>query len=82
MFLQGRHTEGQEAHEKTFNITFREMQIKTIMRYHLTPSQKGNHEKIYKQGLPGGSVMKNPPANAGDMDSIPGLERSHMPGSS
>ena len=26
--------------------------------------------------FPGGSVVKNPPANTGDMDSIPGLERS------
>ena len=27
-------------------------------------------------GLPGGSVVKNLPANAGDAGSIPGLERS------
>ena len=27
-------------------------------------------------GFPGGSVVKNPPANAGDTGSIPGLERS------
>ena len=27
----------------------------------------------------GGAVVKNPPANAGDMGSIPGLGRSHMP---
>ena len=27
-------------------------------------------------GFPGGSVVKNPPANAGDVDSIPGLGRS------
>ena len=27
-------------------------------------------------GVPGGSVVKNPPANAGDTGSIPGLERS------
>ena len=27
----------------------------------------------------GGPVIKNPPANAGDMGSIPGLGRSHMP---
>ena len=26
--------------------------------------------------FPGGSVIKNPPANAGDADSIPGLGRS------
>ena len=29
--------------------------------------------------FPGGTVVKNPPANAGDMGSIPGLGRSHMP---
>ena len=28
---------------------------------------------------PGGAVVKNPPANAGDTDSSPGLGRSHMP---
>ena len=27
-------------------------------------------------GIPGGSVVKNPPANAGDLGSIPGLGRS------
>ena len=27
-------------------------------------------------GFPGGSVVKNLPANAGDTSSIPGLERS------
>ena len=27
-------------------------------------------------GFPGGSVVKNPPANAGDTGSIPGLGRS------
>ena len=33
--------------------------------------------------FPGGAVVKNPPANAGDMGSIPGLgRRSHMPQSS
>ena len=30
-------------------------------------------------GFPGGAVVKNPPANAGDMGSSPGLGRSHMP---
>ena len=29
-------------------------------------------------GFPGGSVVKSPPANAGDMGSIPGEERLHM----
>ena len=30
-------------------------------------------------GFPGGSVVKNPPASAGDTASIPGLGRSHIP---
>ena len=29
-------------------------------------------------GFPGGSMVKNPQSNAGDMGSIPGLGRSHM----
>ena len=37
-------------------------------------------KKIYQVGdFPDGTVVKNPPANAGDMDSSPGLGRSHMP---
>ena len=31
---------------------------------------------MVNQGFPGGSVVKNPPANAGDLSSIPGSERS------
>ena len=31
------------------------------------------------QGFPGGSVVKNPPANLGDMGSSPGPGRSHVP---
>ena len=30
-------------------------------------------------GFPGGAVVENLPANSGDMGSIPGLGRSHMP---
>ena len=30
-------------------------------------------------GFPGGSVVKNPPANAEDTGPIPGLGRSHVP---
>ena len=37
-FLQRRHTDGQQTHEKMLNVTItREMQIKTTIRYHLTP---------------------------------------------
>ena len=31
------------------------------------------------QGFPGGALVKNPPANAEDTGSSPGLGRSHMP---
>ena len=31
------------------------------------------------KGFPGGAVVENLPANAGDMGSRPGLGRSHMP---
>ena len=30
-------------------------------------------------GFPGGAVVENPPANAGNTGSSPGLGRSHMP---
>ena len=35
-----------------------------------------------KQDFPGGPVVENLPANAGDMGLIPGPERFHMPQSS
>ena len=31
------------------------------------------------RGFPGGAVVKNPPANAGDTGLSPGPGRSHMP---
>ena len=31
------------------------------------------------QGFPGGAVVKNPPAKAGNMGLSPGPGRSHMP---
>ena len=35
--------------------------------------------KVKVQGFPGGAVVENLPANAGDTGSSPGLGRSHMP---
>ena len=35
--------------------------------------------KSSREGFPGGAVVKNPPANAGDVGSSPGTGRSHMP---
>ena len=35
--------------------------------------------KNFEGASPGGAVVENPPANAGDTGSIPGPGRSHMP---
>ena len=37
------------------------------------------HQKSDVGDFPSGTVVKNPPANAGDMGSSPGPGRSHMP---
>ena len=36
-------------------------------------------KKSSNMGFPGGAVVENLPANAGDTGSSPGLGRSHMP---
>ena len=36
-------------------------------------------QKWAEEGFPGGAVVENLPANAGDTGSSPGLGRSHMP---
>ena len=52
---------------------------------HISKSQsiRGNAMKTYVKislkDFPGGTVDKNLPASAGDMGSIPGLGRFHMP---
>ena len=43
------------------------------------PLGKCGREKKIGLSFPGGAVVKNPPANAGDMGSSPGLGGSHMP---
>ena len=35
--------------------------------------------KKWELDFPGGPVVKNPPADAGDTGSVPGPGRSHMP---
>ena len=62
------------------------MQMKTPMIYHLTSIRMATIRKtvlypFFKkiEGFPGGAVVKNPPANAGDTGSSPGPGRSHMP---
>ena len=42
-------------------------------------TQKNAMVKTHGFDFPGGPVVKNPPSNAGDMGSIPGPGRFHMP---
>ena len=44
-----------------------------------TAATKIFHKDERKRDFPGGTVVKNLPANAGDTGSSPGLGRSHMP---
>ena len=42
------------------------------------PKYQGCERRVKTEGFPGGAVVKNPPANAGDTGSSPGPGRSHM----
>ena len=53
-------------------------QIWTIFIYLYLPLPLGLF-KSKSQELPGGTVVKNPPASAGDTGSIPGRGRFHVP---
>ena len=65
------------------------MNKKTLIKYYLNNktldarhSARTCREIKYKvayMGFPGGAVVENLPANAGDTGSSPGLGRSHMP---
>ena len=46
------------------------------------PQRPVGQSSIVMRDFPGGTMVKNPPANAGDMGSSPGLGRSYMPWSS
>ena len=42
--------------------------------------KKKKKNQSRREGFPGGPVIKNSSVNAGDIGSIPGLGRFHMPG--
>ena len=60
------------------SLIIREMKMKTIKRYHLRPVKMATIKKK-REGFPGGAVVENLSANAGDTGSNPGLGSSHMP---
>ena len=49
------------------------MKINQGLAFFAYPQQEGTG-----RGFPGGAVVKNPPANAGDKGLSPGPGRSHM----
>ena len=61
------------------SLTTREMEIKTIMRFITLHQSKWLLSKNPQTDFFGGPAVKNPPANAREMHSIPGPGRSHMP---
>ena len=71
----------EEGEKESLLITCSYLSIHSFI--HSTP--KGLEEKQTEKqklpflGFPGGAVVKNPPANAGDTGSSPGPGRSHMP---
>ena len=46
---------------------------------HVTSGHGKRDSQRKLKGFPGGAVVENLPANAGDTGSSPGLGRSHMP---
>ena len=59
--------EGKTKYNKYFNFP---NSLMSLMHY---------QSKSQGKGFPGSAVVESLPANAGDMDSSPGLGRSHMP---
>ena len=51
LFLQRRQTGGQQTHENMFNITIRDVQIESTMRYQLTLVRIDGHSEIYRQQM-------------------------------
>ena len=65
---------------KTFQRQTRKVGIKPHGQLKKGLSGEGSLDfKIKWNGFPGGAVVENLPANAGDMGSSPGLGGSHMP---
>ena len=67
--------------EKIFanNVTAKGLISRIYQQFIQLNIKKATQPKIGQKGFPGGAVVENLPANAGDTGSSPGLGRSHMP---
>ena len=75
--------EGTHAHTHTHTRTHTHNDLKgnfiSDSRFPTEWLPKSQRIRVLRKGFPGGSVVKNLPANAGDTGLIPDLERSHVP---
>ena len=78
LLKNNRSIQAENSHQGQNRMNFIETQ--TLM-YHNKVS-KYKELKKHTEGFPGGAVVENLPANAGDTGLSPGLWRSHMPRSS
>ena len=76
----------EDAPQSSRPVEFDSNQTETIIEnnqrfttWEIADILKISKSRVESLGFPGGAVVKNPPANAGDMGSSPGPGRSHMP---
>ena len=62
---------------ETFNLSKKERKKKKKCNICKVQQNKTQENKFW--GFPDGSVVKNPPVNAGDTGLIPSLGKAHMP---
>ena len=76
-----RNSGGQKAVGQYIQSTKRNktLSTRTPQKKWIQQNSRIQSQQIKSQGFPGGAVVGNPPANAGDTGSSPGLGRSHMP---
>ena len=60
------------------SATYRDLYFTFIFNYTFSPQMAASLLILKLADFPGDAVVKNPPANAGDMGSSPGPGRSHM----
>ena len=76
------HTEAERGGKSVILLTPRRTILKTRRSIPQLPGLQAHPKllQLYIEGFPGGSAVKNPPANAEDVGSIPGLARSPREG--